>query len=114
MFLIDDYVVFVIVVVVVVLFVVDVAASEFDVVVSAAVVVFHLVVVIVLFVVAAVVSDFEIDSGDSAVAWDFFEVFVNYFGDLDDVVESCRSCGFSLRLVIASDATVWVSIRDFY
>ena len=87
MFLIDDYVVFVIVVVVV-LFVIDVAASEFDVVVSAAVVVFHLVVVIVLFVVAAVVSDFEIDSGDSAVAWDFFEVFVNYFGDLDDVVES--------------------------
>ena len=69
--MIDDYVVFVVVVVDLVVFVVDVAAAEFDDVISAdiAVVVFHLVVaVLVLFVVATVVSDFEIDKADSTVA----------------------------------------------
>ena len=68
--MIDDYVVFVVVVVDLVVFVVDVAAAEFDDVISAdiAVVVFHLVVaVLFLFVVATVVSDFEIDKADSAV-----------------------------------------------
>ena len=53
----------------------NVAAAEFYVVVSAdvAVVVFYInAVVLVLFVVATVVSDFEIDGGDSAIAWDFF------------------------------------------
>ena len=68
--MIDDYVVFVVVVDLVV-FVVDVAAAEFDDVISAdiAVVVFHLAVaVLVLLVVATVVSDFEIDKADSTVA----------------------------------------------
>ena len=78
MFLIDDYLLFVVVDVVVVrggsailVFVVDVVATEFNVVISAvAVNVFHLAVVpLVLLIVAAVASDFEIDNGDSAVAW---------------------------------------------
>ena len=88
-----DHVVFVVVVVVAVVvvvlaFVVDAAAAEFDVVISAdvAVVVFHLV-VLVLFVVAAVASDFENGDGDFAVACYFLEIFADYFGDLDDVVE---------------------------
>ena len=50
----------------------------------------------------------------------FLEIFADYFGDLDDVAESAFytlhltrwSSGFSLRLVIASNATVWVSIKD--
>ena len=95
--MIDDYVVFVgAAVVIVVVFVVDVAATEFDVVVSAAVAVavFHLFVLgLVLFAVAVLfVSDFEIDNGDSALVWDFFGIFADYFGDLDDVAESavCR------------------------
>ena len=82
-------------------FVVDVTAAEFDVVISAdvAVVVFNLVVVVlVLFVVATVPSDFEIDDGDSAVAWYFLEIFVNYFGDLDGVVESA-ACRLHLRVL---------------
>ena len=64
--LIDDFVAFVFVAVVV-----DVAAGELDIVVSAAVtvIIFHLVVIVlVLFVVDAVISDIEIDDGDSAVA----------------------------------------------
>ena len=99
-----DHVVFVVAVVVVVVvvavvavvlaFVVDAAAAEFDVVISAdvAAVVFHLVVVLVLFVVAAGVSDFEDGDGDFAVACYFLEIFADYFGDLDDAVESavCR------------------------
>ena len=97
-----DHVVFVVAVVVVVVavvvvvlaFVVDAAAAEFDVVISAdvAAVVFHLVVVLVLFVVAAGASDFEDGDGDFAVACYFLEIFADYFGDLDDAVESavCR------------------------
>ena len=87
----DNYVVFVIVVVVVVASVVDVTAAEFDVVVSAdvAVVVFHLVaVVLALLVVATVISDFEIDDVDSAIVWGFLEIFADYFGDIDNIVES--------------------------
>ena len=64
--LIDDFVAFVFVAVVV-----EVAAGELDIVVSAAVtvIIFHLVVIVlVLFVVDAVISDIEIDDGDSAVA----------------------------------------------
>ena len=64
--LIDDFVGFVFVAVVV-----EVAAGELDIVVSAAVtvIIFHLVVIVlVLFVVDAVISDIEIDDGDSAVA----------------------------------------------
>ena len=63
--LIDDFVAFVFVAVVV-----EVAAGELDIVVSAAVtvIVFHLVVIVlVLFVVDAVISDIAIDDGDSAV-----------------------------------------------
>ena len=109
--MIDDCVVFVVVVVVVVVavlaFVVDVAAAEFDVVFSAdvAVVVFHLIVVLVPFVVAAVASDFEIDDGDFAVAWYFLEIFADYFGGLDDVVESavCR-----LHLKVLADLAVFL------
>ena len=66
MLLIDDFVGFVFVAVVV-----EVAAGELDIVVSAAVtvIIFHLVVIVlVLFVVDAVISDIEIDDGDSAVA----------------------------------------------
>ena len=66
MLLIDDFVAFVFVAVVV-----EVAAGELDIVVSAAVtvIIFHLVVIVlVLFVVDAVISDIEIDDGDSAVA----------------------------------------------
>ena len=64
--LIDDFVGFVFIAVVV-----EVAAGELDIVVSAAVtvIIFHLVVIVlVLFVVDAVISDIEIDDGDSAVA----------------------------------------------
>ena len=111
-------VVVVAVVVVVLAFVVDVAAAEFDVVISAdvAAVVFHLVVVLVLFVVAAVASDFEIDDVDFAVTWYFLEINADYFVDHDDAVESavCRLhftvlvdiLVFFLRVVIASNATV--------
>ena len=97
-----DHVVFVVAVVVVevavvavvLAFVVDVAAAEFDVVISAGVaaVVFHLVAVLVLFEVAAGASDFEDGDGDYAVACYFLEIFADYFGNLDDTVESavCR------------------------
>ena len=110
-----DHVVFVVAVVVVevavvavvLAFVVDVAAAEFDVVISAdvAAVVFHLVVVLVLFVVAAGVSDFEDGDGDFAVACYFLEIFADYFGDLDDVVESavCR-----LHLTVLVDLAVFL------
>ena len=101
-FLIDYYVVFVVVFVAAVLaFVVDVAAAEFDVVISAdvAVVVFHLVAVLILFVVATVDSDFEINDGDFAVAWYCLEVFIDYFGGLDDVVESVL-CWLYLRVLV--------------
>ena len=109
MFLNVDHVVFVVaaVVVVVIAFIVDVAAAEFDVVISAdvAAVVFHLVVVLVLFVVAAGVSDFEDGDGDFAVACYFLEIFADYFGDLDDVVESavCR-----LHLTVLVDLAVFL------
>ena len=80
--------------VVVLAFAVDAAAAEFDVIISGdvAAVVFHLVLVLVLFVVAAGASDFENSDGDFAVACYFSEIFADYFGDLDDVVESavCR------------------------
>ena len=75
LFLIDDYLLFIVVVVVdgdaILVFVVNVVVTEFNVVISAvAVNVFHLAVVpLVLLIVAAVASDFEIDNGDSAVAW---------------------------------------------
>ena len=98
-----DHVVFVVVVVavvvvavvvVVVAFVIDAAAAEFDVVISAdaAAVVFDLVVVLVPFVVAAGASIFENGDGDFSVAYYFLEIFADYFGDLDDIVEStiCR------------------------
>ena len=118
-----DHVVFVVVVVaiviVVVAFVVDAAAAEFDVVISAdvAAIVFDPVVVLVPFVVAAGASDFENGDGDFAVAYYFLEIFADYFGDhLDDIVEStvCRLhlaalvdlAIFTLRFVIASNATV--------
>ena len=102
-----EHVVFVVVVVVVVVlaFVVDAAATEFDVVISAdvAAVVFHVVVVLVLFVVAASTSDFENGDGDFAVACHFSEIFADYFGDIDDVVESavCR-----LHLTVLIDLAV--------
>ena len=90
-------------------FVVDAAAAaaaEFDVVISAdvAVVAFHLV-VLVLFVVAAVASDFEFDGDDFTVAWYFLEIFADYFGDLDDIVESvvCR-----LHLTVSVDLAVFL------
>ena len=73
--MIDDYLLFIVVVVVdgdaILVFVVNVIVTEFNVVISAvAVNVFHLAVVpLVLLIVAAVASDFEIDNGDSAVAW---------------------------------------------
>ena len=76
-----DHVVFVVAVVVVVLaFVVDAAAAEFDVVISAdvAAVVFHLVVVPVLFVVAAGASDFKNGDGGFGVACYFLEIFADY------------------------------------
>ena len=114
LFLIVDHVVFVVAVVVVVAvdavvlaFVVDVAAAEFDVVISAGVaaVIFHLVVVLVLFVVAAGASDFEDGNDDFAVACYFLEIFADYFGDLDDVVESavCR-----LHLTVLVDLKVFL------
>ena len=107
-----DHVVYVAVVVVAVVvtvlaFAVDVAAAEFDFVISVdvAAVVFHFVVVLVLFVIAAVVSDFENDDGDFAVACYFLEIFAYYFDDLDDVVESavCR-----LYLTVFVDLTVFL------
>ena len=79
MFLIGDYVVFVVVVVVVI----DVAAAEFDVLIS----------------VDVVASDFEIDDGDSAAAWYFLEIFADYFGELDHVVESAV-CRLHLRVPV--------------
>ena len=79
MFLIGDYVVFVVVVVVVI----DVAAAEFDVLIS----------------VDVVASDFEIDDGDSAAAWYFLEIFADYFGELDHVVESAV-CSLHLRVPV--------------
>ena len=104
--MIDDYVVFVAVVVAALAFVVDVAAAEFDVVISADVtVVFHLLVVLVLFVVASVASDFKIDDGDFAVAWYFLKYFADYFGDLDDVVESAV---FRLHLRVLVDLAVFL------
>ena len=101
LFLIVDHVVFVVAVVVVVavvavvlIFFLDAVAAEFDVVISACVaaVVFHLVVVLLLFVVAVGASDFENGDSDFSVASYFLEIFADYFGDLDDVVESavCR------------------------
>ena len=103
LFLIDDFVVFVVVVGGnVVVFVADVAAAEFDVVIptDVAAVVFGLaVVVLVLFVVAAVASDFGIDDSDSAVAWYFLGTFADYFGDLDDLVESAV-CRLHLRVLV--------------
>ena len=109
-----DHVVFVVVVVVVVAlvvvvlaFVVDVPAAEFDVVIFADVAAFVicLVVVLVLFVVAASASDFENGDGDFAVACYFLEIFVDYFGDLDDVVESavCK-----LHLTVLVDLAVFL------
>ena len=106
-----DHVVFVVVVAVVVAvvlaFVVNAAATEFDVVIFAdvAAVVFHLVVVLVLFEVAGGASDFENGDGDSAVACYFLEIFADYFGDLDDVVESavCR-----LHLTVLVDLAVFL------
>ena len=73
MFLIDDYVVFTVAVVVVLVFFIDVAAAEFDVVISAdsVVVAFHLLVVFVLFEVATVASDFENGNSSFALAWYF-------------------------------------------
>ena len=110
-----DHVVFVVAVVVVVVavvvvvlaFVVDAAAAEFDVVISAdvAAVVFHLVVVLVLFVVAASAYDFKNSDRDFAVAFYFLEIFADFFGDLDDVVESaiCR-----LHLTVLVDLAVFL------
>ena len=92
--------------VVVLAFVVDVTAAEFDVVISTDVAaVFHLVVVLVLFVVAAGASDFENGDRDFAVACYFLEIFADYFGDLDDVVESavCR-----LHLTVLVDLAVFL------
>ena len=110
-FLIIGHVVFVVVVlafvVVVIAFLVDAAAAEFDVVISAdvAAVVFYLVIVLVLFVVAAGGSDFENGNGNFAVACYFLELFFDYFGDLDDVVESavCR-----LHLTVLVDLAVFL------
>ena len=100
-------VVVVAVVVVVLAFVVDVPAAEFDVAISAdvAAVVIRLVVVLVLFVVAASASDFENGDGDFAVACYFLEIFADYFGDLDDVVESavCK-----LHLTVLVDLAVFL------
>ena len=101
------FVVVIAVVVVVLAFAVDFAAAEFDVVISAdvATVVFRLVIVLVFFVVAAGVSDFENGNGDFAVACYFGEIFADYFGDLDDVVESavCR-----LHLTVLVDLAVFL------
>ena len=93
LFLIDDYVNFAVVVVIAVVAVVaDVATAEF------------VVVVLFLFVVAAVASDFEVHDCDSAVAWDFFLVFADYFGYIDDDVETavCR-----LHLGVLADIVVF-------
>ena len=96
-----DYVGFVVAVVVIPTLVVDAAAAEFDVVISTdvAAVVFHLVVVLILFVAAAGVSDFENGDGDFAVACYFLEIFADYFGDLDNVVESAV-CGLHLTVLV--------------
>ena len=93
--------------VVVLAFVVDVTAAEFDVVISTdvAAVVFHLAVVLVLFVVAAGASDFENGDRHFAVACYFLEIFADYFGDFDDVVESavCR-----LHMTVLVDLAVFL------
>ena len=49
--------------------------------------------------VSAVASAFEIDDGDSAVAWYFLEIFANHFGDLDDAVESAV-CRLHMRVLV--------------
>ena len=107
MFVLAVVVVVIVAVVVVVLAFIDDAAAEFDVVISAGVaaVVFHLVVVLILFIVAAGASDFEDGDGDFAVACYFLEIFVDYFGGLDDVVESavCR-----LHLTVLVDLSVFL------
>ena len=94
MFLIDHYLVFVVVVVVVVVvdvFVVFVvAAAEFVAVISANVAVI---------VFPAVGSDWEIDDGDSAVAWYFLEMFDYWIGDLGDFVE-LAICRLYLRVLV--------------
>ena len=65
-------------------FFIDVAAAEFDVVISAdsAVVAFHLLVVFIPFEVATVASDFENGNSSFALGWYFLEIFSDYFGDL--------------------------------
>ena len=61
-------------------------------------------VVLVVFVVA-VASDFENCDGDFALACYFLEIFADYFGGLDDVVESavCR-----LYLTVLVDLAVFL------
>ena len=108
-----DHVVFVVVaavvsvVVVVFAFAVDVAAAKFDVVISAdvAAVIFRLVVVLILFVVAAGASGFENGDGNFAVVRYFLEIFADYFGDLDDVVESAVCM---LHLTVLVDLAVFL------
>ena len=112
LFLIVEHAVVVVAVVIVVAvvfifaFLVGVAAGRFDVVISADVapVVFHLV-ILVLFVVAAGSSNFQNDGGDFAVAWYFLEIFADYFGDLDDIVESAIS---RLHLTVLVDLAVFL------
>ena len=104
--MIDDYIdlvvaVLAVVAVAVLAFVIDVAAAESDVVISADVAV----VVFILLEVAAVASDFEIDNGDFDVAWYFLEIFAEYFGDLDDVVESAV---YRLHLRVLVDLAVFL------
>ena len=103
--LIDDYVNFVVVVVVVVIAVVAVVADA-----AAVAAAEFVVVVLVLFVVAAVVSDFEVHDCDSAVAWDSFLVFADYFGYIDDDVETavCR-----LHLGVLADIGIF-SVKVSY
>ena len=92
---------------VVLAFVIDAAAAEFDVVISADVsaLVFHLVVVIVLFVIAASASEFKNDNVDVALACYFLEIFADSFGDRDYVVQSavCR-----LHLAVLLDPAVFL------
>ena len=99
LFLIDHYLVFVVVVVVVVVvdvFVVFVvAAAEFVAVISANVAV----IVLAVFIFPAVGSDWEIDDGDSAVAWYFLEMFDYWIGDLGDFVE-LAICRLYLRVLV--------------
>ena len=89
------------VVVVVLAFVVDAAIAEFDVVISTdvAAAVFHLVGFLVLLAVAAGASDFENGYGNFTAACYFSEIFADYFGDLDDVVES-TVCRLHLRVLV--------------